>query len=827
MSNLVRVNVSKQKLILDNLSDREFEVTVTNLSDKFASFEIELETKFDVIPSLNGTNNGSSSDFNTKWYSVEPEICSKLQPGDNHCFRVVVNEAPVPAYDKTIELLIKVFSIEYEHLSNSSTILLDIKQPQEPLNIYLPYKEIKAYPGDDVDIPVVVSNSSSNFQEIDVILQVENEDWHNKSVVKGVSLTNGQSKEVILQLKLPNPIKTDITFSNFLVSVRYKSQDNDSASDKGAINILPYGEVVLEFPIIKQIITGGFSKLFKIFQKDNISSVEYQVKLENKSNLEQEVKFEFASNYHNNQTLARQPEIKQPIKLGYASNGSLNNKVEEKITVTHPQHLWGGMRKLFIKVSPIITNPKTGKVTKQIQAQPNTQILELIIYPIIPLWLIVASGLLGVFLLWFLYPRRSLHNAPIYSVRLIGNAGTVISGSSDTNIRRWQVSNCHWFKADCSLQNQGEITNIESNPTSEISRQPIRVIREIPEYEGQIAAGLEDGIIQIWQVSPPKSISSVNEKTNDRVFDLNFTRDSKYLFSGHGSGKLRQWDVNRLLVQPNDSINQQRPLQEVYFNAAISSLAVVKKIDNPRNQMTNSVNTIKPKTSINPQNSKKTFTLPVQQSNNLTDAYLVAVGGQYNKLGFWKSNTKFFYRVDYKYSDGKNQQKSIFGSNDYINTLSIPSNANLSQLKLLVTGDNKGFITLWDLTKIIGCIDKQSKSCHNPILNQWSHGDNFPSVYSVSMPEFNENSKDNNNNSCYIASAGSDGRVVLWGINRSKKAKQLQEYFQPGDDSRKARSVDIKRNVDINNRAGVVLISAAQGNQVSVYRYQEQPNDCK
>jgi WD40 repeat protein len=165
----------------------------------------------------------------------------------------------------------------------------------------------------------------------------------------------------------------------------------------------------------------------------------------------------------------------------------------------------------------------------------------------------------------------------------------------------------------------------------------------------------------------------------------------------------------------------------------------------------------------------------------------------------------------------KNKQQSVFSSNDYINTVSIP---NLNKPEVLVTGDNKGFITLWDLSKISECMNNQIKPCENIILQQWPHNadiqNNIQSIYSVSISE----------NSCYLASAGSDGRVVLWGVNNNRK-KQLKEYFDSGADSQKARSVDIKRTVDSNSSQNIVLISTAQGNQVSVYRYQEQENDCK
>lgn len=810
MSNLVRVDVSKKKVILEDTVNCEFEVTVTNLSNKFASFEIELETQFDASHSNINEHNST-----VKWYSVEPEICSKLQPGDKTCFRVVIVKAPIPAYDTTIDLAIKVFSVEYEHLSNSANILLEIKQPNEPLKIHLPYPDIKAYPGDDVDIPVVVTNFSSYFQEVYVILQLDNVDWYNKSVIENVSLTSGESKQTILQLKLPNQIKTTPTFSYFTVSVKYKLQDNDSVSTGGTIEILPYGEVLFEFPVTKQKITSSFTKLFRVFNKNNNSLVKYSVKFQNQSNLEQLISFDFLDNH--NQPLKYQPIVKQNIILepGLSNNANTNitKIVEEKITITQHQHRWGGIRRLFIKVIPAIVNPKTGEVSKQIQAKPNTQILELEIYPIISIWLILGCGLLGVLLFWLLFPRQNLHEAPVYSVRLIGNANTVISGSSDTKIRRWQVNSCNWLRPDCFLENEGDITNTQNTKPSEISKQPIRVVREIPAHEGQIAAGLEDGTIQFWQVSPAKPIGSKIENTNDRVFDLDFTKDSKYLFSGHGSGNLRQWDVEKVLTgQPGTNV------KDVPFGAAISTLSVIEKLDssflNNRNNDTSKLaEVIKGIKNNKTTPVRGTDILEITYTDNDTNSYLIAVAGQYNKLAFFNSSTKIPYQVNYKYI-ATNKIQPVFSANDYINTVSV-SDSILPER--LATGDNKGFITLWDLSKIRECVKNNTKQCGDIILQQWRHSEEAESVYSVSISD-----KDK---ACYLASAGSDGRVVLWGMNN--KPKQLQEYLPSGADSKKSRSVDIKITSDKNSQTRVVLISAAQGNQVSVYRYQEQENDCK
>ncbi|MCY7323611.1 MAG: hypothetical protein LH660_17850 [Phormidesmis sp. CAN_BIN36] len=107
MFNPVKVEVTRRNLTLTpdpdgskvEDQDGEFEVTVTNNSREFASFQVSLATA--------GIDSAAIAD----WYQVEPEICAKKPPGASTTFRVRVVRSPLPVYDTPLDVSRRVFSI--------------------------------------------------------------------------------------------------------------------------------------------------------------------------------------------------------------------------------------------------------------------------------------------------------------------------------------------------------------------------------------------------------------------------------------------------------------------------------------------------------------------------------------------------------------------------------------------------------------------------------------------------------------------------------------------------------------------------------------------
>ncbi|HEY9711338.1 MAG TPA: hypothetical protein V6D48_24225, partial [Oculatellaceae cyanobacterium] len=455
---------------------------------------------------------------------------------------------------------------------------------------------------------------------------------------------------------------------------------------------------------------------------------------------------------------------------------------------------WGRKQRLLFEVAPVLSNPNsddspqgdrlaalpniaTPSLTRsrstQILPNPSVQILELEVLPVIPLWLQIVGVLIACVLLWLLWLLNSVehHNAAVNSVRFSGDATTVISASSDRTIRRWLVdTSSHWELNGNRLKPDGLI--------AKETKKAVRVVRHIPENNDLIAAGLENGEIQLWNVKlRTKTQKTFDHPRGDRIFGLEFTRDSRYLFSGHSSGSVRQWDMK-------STGNQLSPVRIFSVPFTISALAL-------------------------------------SESPERRDS-LIIIGGRYNKLALWDwaRDNKPYY-VSYRLQEKSDQFSPVIGKHHYIESLATAGN-------LLATADNQGYITLWDMSdrtcSIKNSFEKaagrnsnvenaanknptnrlEPGECKIPILDQWRDGHNGKPVRSVALSE----------NGCYLASTGDDGRVMLWPLTakqRSLKDKEGEILAQfPGV---RLNAVDITR---LGN--DIYVTSDGRNNQVKVYR---------
>jgi WD40 repeat protein len=310
--------------------------------------------------------------------------------------------------------------------------------------------------------------------------------------------------------------------------------------------------------------------------------------------------------------------------------------------------------------------------------------------------------------------------------------------------------------------------------------------------------------------------------TGDRVFDLDFTKESQYLFSGHGSGIVRQWDLQNPSNIPKRPIHQLQ-LSGIQPAGVASALAVIDPSDE-------------------------------------SELSLVAIAGQYNRLFLWDWRSKKVYKVNYQWEQFSNQRyeptgqapvgvsprgagnepkeiQPIIGQYNYINSLTVNENNSL-----MVTADNRGFITTWNLDKLRQCVQRQQNSTtklnreqqiqhHSEIsdrkperdsfgnkfedlecggdvrIQQWQTGQDGQSVRSVALSA----------DGCYLATAGDDGRVALWLMTTNG---QLVNEFPHGvtlnsPSGSPLKTVDIKQpTTDY-----ILVVSDAPGYRVATYRH--------
>jgi WD40 repeat protein len=311
---------------------------------------------------------------------------------------------------------------------------------------------------------------------------------------------------------------------------------------------------------------------------------------------------------------------------------------------------------------------------------------------------------------------------------------------------------------------------------AEKTEKSVRVIHQSPREDYIIASGLESGDIQLWNVLLKTEPLSIYQGT-DRVFALDFSKDSGYLFSGHGSGFVRKWNL---------------------------------EFPNSKPQIANSRFTIS--------------ALAISESREKQPNVLAVIAGRYNKLSLWDWFNRRIYELEYFSQNWQEDKKfsPTAGQNQYINSLALADDQNL-----LASSDNQGYISLWDMDKIRQCINNTSAAiarnsdrtrsktdglgnlvipldCDNAIIDRWHQGQENQPVRSAALSQ----------NGCYVVSGGDDGRVILWPLENGKRSPQYQagkiiaEF--PGV---RINSVDIKALDD-----NLFISTGDDKNRVKLYR---------
>ncbi|MBD1867192.1 hypothetical protein H6F95_07725 [Cyanobacteria bacterium FACHB-471] len=770
MAELVKVEVSKRYLRFvpqgDDASEfdesnpeQQFDVFVTNNSKQFASFQLELLAA------------GLDIDSGLRWYRLEPQVGAKKPPGQITKFTVKIVKAPIPAYGTTIDLTLKVFSVESEQLSAEQKLKLEISRPPQPYKIYLPIKEFKATPGDAIEIPVLVYNLSPKYTNIRLMFVESGEaenitpssdtpisfhpSWFD-GVEQIVPVNAGGSAETSFRCQIPASIAA---FSQ-PYPFRIEAQSDTSSYvtlKKGTLEILPWGVVEWSCPTPQQTIPSHQRRNKRA--KKYVNAAIYELQFENRSNLPQHIQLQISP--------LEQKQCRLKISDPIALQPGESNEIKPITLTAHRQRpLLGLNRRLLFHVYPKLGS--NSNVSDSIYPDPNVQAFELIVKPSVPLLLqLVIAFLLAIFLGLMLLLHSPSHRQPVNSVRLIENGNTVISGSGDRTIRRWQVSEMPLLK---TVYLKGD-----RSPFTTEAGGAVRIVRQQPQRDGRIAAGLANGDLKLWNVAQKQA--QPNPKTlqpNDRVFGLDFSEDSGYLYSGHSSGFVRQWQL-----EPNGETTRKN---SAYVKFPVSAVAVSQSQSSPPN--------------------------------------LVVIGERYNKLSFWDWQNHNLYELQYKYPE-QLQPQPIVGQQDYIESLAIADQQNL-----LVTADTNGFITLWDLNKIRSCISDgklvkirdvlgdepnvvyklRCSTTELPatelIVNQWQSNDRRQAVRAVAFDQTGE----------YLASGGDDGRVMLWppvsqlrslSPERIKEeARNLDRWHLPNlRSSAKINSIDVQV---VNNQIRVV-----------------------
>lgn len=721
----------------------QFEVMVNNLSDRFATFTLELSAP------------GLARDARPDWYHLTPDISAKIPAGDRASFMVNLLALPPVAKSFTgkMNLNVSVTCLELGEKDRQIINLVAQGSGLAPPQISMSTLDFQGEPGDLIEIPLVVTNRQRNTANIQVELQDLPHTWLIDGYKKRLRLSPRGQAECLFICQLP-PLSDSLS-QVYPFKVVVSQIQTQPVSQAATLDVLPVGSLRFGCDLAEAHVE--VDEIYEIDKQREMRShpspldtsethpqsfrtakgrepTYYTLTLNNASNVAQSVRI--ILNRIDVPWFRRLRAWRKPLTRVHTTRHCLNlspSQIDLKpaeiatmaLTVKPNPPWWGWQRRQLFQLRSQL---------QQTVIEPPEQQLELVVPPKIPFWLqCLALLLLGLGIGLFV-EHLTNHRAPVNSVQFDGQASMVISGASDNTIRRWQI-----------VRRLRRIDVLPKNISEQDIGKAVRVVRYRPRNNDVLAAGLENGEIQIWNFLSQRSPNTFVYQPDDRVFDLQFSLDSLSLFSAHGSGLVLKWHLQ-------DLEDTNRPAKQQQFDFAIQAMAAARLA-------------------------------PSEQDETADNATTLVIGGRYNQLRLWNTQTDEVWSIPYP--QGR--------SEDYITSLDIAKN-NLNRLAI---ADNQGRISLWNISQCgSNSVDAESDNKNCSLIEQRldSHGER--PVNAVALTR----------DGCYLVSGGDDGRVMLWSLN---VAGQVMKHRQVAKVSKSINSVDIAQKEN-----KLAIVSSGDNHQV-------------
>ncbi|MGB3640478.1 MAG: hypothetical protein WBA39_23330 [Rivularia sp. (in: cyanobacteria)] len=732
-NNYINANLSTQNLtFITGGNPASFDVTVNNDSDSLTDFRIDIEAA------------GGNRNKWEKWYSKEPEVSSAIPSGGNTNFQIVIFDTPITGFVGTVNLTVKVSSVQLRQ-ERRLLLRLNIQSNNQPnsLDLQLPVQQFHVDASNPVDIPVNVSNNGQQSTEVTLSFVID-ERWLISNSQQHFSLSAGCQKQAIFQCIAPSANKAPS--KNYPFKVEAVASNSYPSNVEGNIEISPFGFVEFDIPHPQQTIPA--KRQWLINWKSDTASFELNFK--NISNLIQQINIQLQGKDASKCSFQQIPENAN-LDVGKTNQITLDIKTK--------RHWVGIRKKLQLEAKAELSEQRLGSTT-----EPATKNIELKVLPIIPLWLQLTVLALILGILSLPKPDSVMHTQSVNSVDLNGVGNIAISGSNDCTLRRWEVR-------DRKLK--PEILTTENNTTAcgnshqkkgllSIFDIGAKVVRFIPKDNNIVAVGLDKGLIQLRDVNSGKVITELRDSQgNDQIFDLEFTPDSDFLFSGHGSGKVRFWSIESPDAQPVRSpqkiLNLSDKLKRIF------EIKALKFIRTPTNRGTLVI-----------AGNDSTFILLPWNPNQL-------------ETGFQQIYI---------------QQKS--GESNDIRAL-----AALTSQNILATGDSAGYITTWNLDECLKELSnnftqkQQINQLNCSLISRWKASE----VAGVNSLGFSENGR-------LLVSGGGDGRVMVWKLDDKYKLDETEKGEKIYENSKAINSIDLETNTQGN----LIVLIGGEDKQVKIHR---------
>ncbi|MEL6320579.1 MAG: WD40 repeat domain-containing protein, partial [Cyanobacteria bacterium J06626_14] len=675
----------------------QFVVEVVNQSDRFATMQLDL-----FAP--------GNEDNSTVWYDLTPEISTRKPPGDRTNFHITILGSPIPGFAGLTNLTIRVTSLELGEERRIIRLYID-PGGELPIEIKMPVRQFQSSPLEQVHIPIFLENPSHEKSTTSLWLDGIPSDWIVGGVEHTLDIPADSTIETTIVLRLPDYVKA--IHGVYPFTLRAIQPGGTTSEATGQLEILAQGHVQFACTPEEHVLPTRD----RHYQWGR-GGIYWDALFENESNIPLNISLMVDGDNRAHLPLQVLPDQKllQPGEQSAIQLGALIS-----------QHWIGVEKRMRFVVQGTVND-------KQVDVQNDTQLVNLRIPPRIPLWLQGLGSFLVLYLIWWfswLNPGNPYfgHRAAVNSVELSGTTDEVISGSSDQTSIQWRVRG--FFNP---------IVNQQLGRSPDAGK-AIRVVRYRPVNHDWLAAGLENGEIQLSSFTGQGQTTTFSLNRDDRVLDLEFTHDSRHLLSGHGSGAVLRWSLD---YPQGDRRGVQLPIQYHQFDFAVYGIAMVGDYEST-----------------------------------------LAVGGRYNRLSIWNWQRDTVLDVEYP---------RIGSQAEYVTSV----DAVFLKPYLLATADNQGYITLWDLKPCL----ISDRPC--TVLDDWNDGHGGEPVRDVALSPYG----------CYLASAGADGRVMLWPLSSAgHRSVQYRDGIQIERSRTPFNSTDIKIWDD-----DVLIASGNENTQVSVRR---------
>ena len=607
LANQIGLEIPQKELNFKIGSEKNsFPVVIINNSDQFASFQIELIA--------------AGADVQTvgyEWYKISPDVSVKIPPGDLVEFVVDIIETPIPGFTGIMNVTVQAVSIELREESREIIrINLQGGGTRSQLKLEVPSQKLQVTPLEKVEIPIVIGNPTQLSTNVTLTCKDLPESWFPKGHIQQFTIKPGGIFKTAFVCTLPFDRVSVSKIYPFIIDVVHSN--GFPSHSECSLEVLPKGSLKYvcspKFLIIPPRLS--WKSWWKFWQS---SPAIFTLVANNASNLAHKLNFDV-------EDVNKNGDFSYEITPDNAEVEPFS-EINFNLQIDKPRPLYGKTKKLNLFVKANWQDPK-------VNTSEDLQSIELLVKPIVPLIFIIILTGATLFVSWyfsFLNPYSPFppHQAPVTSIQYDGKGAFAVSSSNDRTLRKWFVAG---FFVPLTNQDMGVIGN---------AKKAVRIARFRPVNNDILAAGLENGEIQIWDANNEtnRPLAKFSTQADDRVFGLAYTLDSRTLFSGHGSGTILRWDLQDLFKNPPT-----QPSQVKKFDFAISSIALVGQDDN-----------------------------------------VLAIAGRYNQLLLWNWVKDSVKTINYP---------KVGGQDDYIQSISVPDRRR----NLLATADNQGAIAVWDLS---------------------------------------------------------------------------------------------------------------------------------